>query len=99
MQPAQQALVGQIRLLGRGGARSLSTSGAAAAAATATITLPNGKQLEVQDGDVKLRMPAEWEPHAGTWMAWPKRFDVWRDEARPARAAFHAVVSAISRFE
>jgi hypothetical protein len=97
MQPAQQALVGQIRLLGRGGARSLSTSGAAAAAASATVTLPNGKQP--QDGGVKLRMPAEWEPHAGTWMAWPTRFDVWRDGARPARAAFHAVVSAISRFE
>jgi agmatine deiminase len=23
-------------------------------------------------------MPAEWEPHAGCWMAWPERPDNWR---------------------
>lgn len=89
------ALVGQIRLLG---ARSLSTS-AAAAAAAATITLPNGKQLELADGDIKLTMPAEWAPHAGCWMAWPKRPDVWRSNRTPACAAFIDVILAISQFE
>jgi agmatine deiminase len=42
-----------------------------------------------------FRMPAEWEPHAGTWMAWPERPDTWRDGAVPARAAFAAVARAI----
>jgi hypothetical protein len=95
MQPAQQALVGQIRLLGRGGARAFGS----AAAASASITLPNGKSLELADGDIKLTMPAEWAPHVGTWMAWPKRYDVWRSGAGPARAAFTEVIKAISQFE
>jgi agmatine deiminase len=27
--------------------------------------------------DVKFRMPAEWEPHEATWIAWPHRRDDW----------------------
>jgi len=32
-----------------------------------------------------FRMPGEFERHAGTWMAWPRRPDNWRDGAGPAR--------------
>ncbi|MGH8197155.1 MAG: agmatine deiminase [Steroidobacteraceae bacterium] len=49
-----------------------------------------------QDG---FRMPAEWEPHAGTWMLWPERHDNWRDGAGPAQRAFTAVAAAIARSE
>ncbi|MDR3687658.1 MAG: agmatine deiminase [Coriobacteriia bacterium] len=45
------------------------------------------------------RMPAEWEPHAGTWMLWPQRPDNWRDGAKPAQRAWVDVASAIARFE
>ena len=44
-------------------------------------------------------MPAEFEPHAGTWMLWPERPDNWRSQARPAQAAFTTVAAAIARFE
>jgi agmatine deiminase len=44
-------------------------------------------------------MPAEWEPHAGCWMAWPERPDNWRAEAGPAQEAFAAVASAIAASE
>jgi agmatine deiminase len=44
-------------------------------------------------------MPAEFEPHVGTWMLWPERLDNWRDGARPAQRAFAAVASAIAQFE
>jgi agmatine deiminase len=44
-------------------------------------------------------MPAEWEPHAGTWMLWPERPDNWRQSARPAQRAFVDVARAIARFE
>lgn len=54
------------------------------------ITLP------AADG---FRMPAEWEPHAGTWMIWPERPDNWREGAGPAQDAFVGVASAIARFE
>ncbi len=52
--------------------------------------------LPAADG---FRMPAEWEPHAGTWMIWPERPDNWREGAEPAQAAFVGVASAIARFE
>lgn len=44
-------------------------------------------------------MPAEFAPHAGTWMLWPQRPDNWRQNAIPAQAAYTAVASAISQFE
>jgi agmatine deiminase len=44
-------------------------------------------------------MPAEFEPHEGTWMLWPQRPDNWRCKAVPAQRAFAAVAAAIARFE
>ena len=52
--------------------------------------------LPAKDG---FRMPAEWEPHASTWMLWPERPDNWRDNAKPAQRAFAAVASAIAKTE
>ena len=44
-------------------------------------------------------MPAEWEPHAGCWMLWPKRRDTWRKGGKPAQLAFVELAHEISRFE
>lgn len=46
-----------------------------------------------------FRMPAEYEPHDGCWMAWPERHDNWRLEAEPAQRAFAAVATAIAASE
>jgi agmatine deiminase len=46
-----------------------------------------------------FRMPAEWEPHSGCWMAWPERPDNWREGAAQAQAAYVAVASAIADSE
>jgi agmatine deiminase len=46
-----------------------------------------------------FRMPAEFEPHAGCWMAWPERRDNWRLGAEPAQRAFAAVAEAIAATE
>jgi agmatine deiminase len=43
-----------------------------------------------------FRMPGEFEPHAGCWMAWPERPDNWRLRAGPAQEAFAAVAEAIA---
>jgi agmatine deiminase len=50
----------------------------------------------VRDG---FRMPAEFEPHSGTWILWPERPDNWRNGAKPAQQAFTAVAQAIAEFE
>lgn len=46
-----------------------------------------------------FRMPAEFEPHSGCWMAWPERADNWRLGAKPAQEAFAAVAGAIAASE
>jgi agmatine deiminase len=46
-----------------------------------------------------FRMPAEFEPHDGCWMAWPERPDNWRRGAAPAQEAFAAVAAAIAAVE
>jgi agmatine deiminase len=43
-----------------------------------------------------FRMPGEFEPHDGCWMAWPERTDNWRRGAEPAQRAFAAVAEAIA---
>jgi agmatine deiminase len=40
-------------------------------------------------------MPAEWAPHAATWVAWPSHADLWQENLGPARDAFAALVEAI----
>ena len=44
-------------------------------------------------------MPAEWEPHARCWMAWPCRDSLWGDGMNAARLAYAEVARAIARFE
>jgi agmatine deiminase len=42
------------------------------------------------------RMPGEFEPHSGCWIAWPERPDNWRQGAKPAQSAYAAVAEAIN---
>jgi agmatine deiminase len=46
-----------------------------------------------------FRMPGEFEPHCGCWMAWPERPDNWRAGAKPAQQAYAAVAEAINASE
>lgn len=49
--------------------------------------------------DLGYRMPAEWEPHARCWMAWPCRPESWDNGMQAAYEAYTAVARAIRRFE
>jgi agmatine deiminase len=46
-----------------------------------------------------FRMPGEFEPHSGCWIAWPERTDNWRLGAKPAQEAFAAAAAAIAASE
>ncbi|MCV2889695.1 agmatine deiminase family protein [Ruegeria aquimaris] len=48
--------------------------------------------------DRGYRMPAEFAPHARTWMMWPCRAEVWPD-LEATRRAYAAVAHAIREFE
>lgn len=46
-----------------------------------------------------FRLPGEFEPHKGCWMAWPERTDNWRLGAKPAQETFVNVAEAIQQSE
>jgi agmatine deiminase len=46
-----------------------------------------------------FRMPPEFAPHDGCWMAWPERGDNWRLGAEPAQRAYVEVATAIAASE
>ena len=46
-----------------------------------------------------LHMPAEWEPHAGTWVAWPHRRSDWPGKFAPIRWVYAEIVRTLARFE
>lgn len=80
---------------------SSSTSTSTSAEATATAdsmrsSLHRSKTIPAVDGFV---MPADFERHTCTWLAFPMRPDIWRDHAAPARIQWWGVVKTIAEFE
>ncbi len=58
------------------------------------VNEPNiDKQVSNQVSSTGIRVPAEWETHAATWMQWPNR---WEANMRPA---FAEVINIIQAYE
>jgi len=53
----------------------------------------------MRPADLGFLMPAEGSPHAGCWMAWPKRAALWGRYFDAARDDYARVANAIGRFE
>jgi len=45
------------------------------------------------------RWPAEWEPHAGTWLSWPHNRQTWPGRFEPVEPAMVAMVRALAAHE
>lgn len=45
------------------------------------------------------RLPAEWEPHAGTWIAWPHQRQDWPGKFGPIPWVFAEIVRLVSEVE
>jgi agmatine deiminase len=54
--------------------------------------MPTPKQLG-------YRWPAEWEPHAATWLAWPHKPETWPGKFEPIPAIWQKLVQTLARFE
>jgi len=48
---------------------------------------------------IRYRMPAEWEPHRATWLAWPHRRSDWPGRFAPIPWVYAEIVRTLSRFE
>jgi agmatine deiminase len=47
----------------------------------------------------RYRMPAEWEPHASTWLAWPHNENDWPERFEPIDWVYAEIVRALARHE
>jgi agmatine deiminase len=45
------------------------------------------------------RWPAEWEPHAATWVSWPHNPSTWPGKFEPVPGQFAQLVRTLARFE
>jgi agmatine deiminase len=45
------------------------------------------------------RWPAEWEPHAATWLAWPHNRDTWPGKFAPIPTVWQKLVRTLAEFE
>ena len=45
------------------------------------------------------RFPAEWEPHAATWLSWPHNTNTWPDGLEPVKRDYARMAVAIARDE
>ncbi len=46
-----------------------------------------------------FRMPAEWEPHEATWLAWPHENTDWPGKFTPIPWVYGEIVRHLSRVE
>jgi agmatine deiminase len=46
-----------------------------------------------------LRMPAEWEPHDATWLAWPHHRDDWPGKFEPIPWVYGEIIRHLARHE
>jgi agmatine deiminase len=46
-----------------------------------------------------LHMPAEWEPHDATWLAWPHYRDDWPGKFEPIRWVYAEIIRHLARHE
>ena len=44
-------------------------------------------------------MPAEWEPHEGTWLAWPHNVDHWPGNFEPIPRVYAEIIRALASSE
>lgn len=45
------------------------------------------------------RLPAEWEPHAATWLSWPRNRDSWPGAFQPVPGIWAELVGALCEYE
>jgi agmatine deiminase len=52
-----------------------------------------------QNRSIRYRMPAEWEPHAATWLAWPHYKLDWPGKFEPIPWVYAEIIRYLSRNE
>ncbi len=69
--------------------------------ATDTSTISSGLLAPNPNSPAALgyRMPAEWEPHAATWLSWPHRLKSWPGKFEPIPPLYARLVRTLAAVE
>src|ERR1700680_991189 len=62
-----------------------------------TVNGTQGKKAEPAPVALGYRMPAEWEPHAATWLAWPHEKTDWPGKFVPIPWVYADIVRHLSQ--
>src|SRR6058998_122755 len=60
---------------------------------------PLGSGALTMELSLARRMPAEWEKHEATWIAWPHHEPDWPGKLAPIPWVYAEIVRALSQFE
>lgn len=55
--------------------------------------------MTMSDESIKRRMPAEWEPHAATWIAWPHHEPDWPGKLAAVQWLYAEIVRVLAQYE
>src|ERR1700732_190331 len=55
--------------------------------------------LSVPPATLHFRMPAEWEPHDATWLAWPHHHGDWPGKFEPIPWVYTEIIRNLARHE
>src|SRR5437868_6362034 len=56
-------------------------------------------QADKTPAQLGYRWPAEWEPQASVWLAWPRNPDTWPGHFEPVPAEFAQFVRLLAEYE
>ena len=59
----------------------------------------SGNALSAATAASGYAMPAEWEPHAATWLAWPHNHDDWPGKFEPIPWVYAEIIRNLARHE
>jgi agmatine deiminase len=61
--------------------------------------MPKTPEKSRTPAELGFRMPAEWEPHAATWLAWPYNLETWEGHLDGAQQAFVEIIETLAPYE
>jgi agmatine deiminase len=62
-------------------------------------SLHSSDALSVAPATLHFRMPAEWEPHEATWLAWPHHHGDWPGKFEPIPWVYAEIICNLARHE
>src|SRR5258706_12756617 len=60
---------------------------------------PSSNTLSVSGATLHFHMPAEWDRHAATWLAWPHYHGDWPGKFDPIPWVYTAIIRNLARHE